>query len=177
MLHNMRVLAVGDHFFIMISKMSKTSCFKSRHFINIYVINKTLNGRLGTRILSSSAESISHSERFASLTRGRYFQHSKIKFVSPRGHIISSISFAFKREIFLNPLTTKCREKSLDTTSLCITRNLQWTVQRQQNFHTVVTNMFSFDLGTSLKHCTLAETTVARCWELNDRIWSRAWIV
>ena len=29
MLHNMRVLAVGDHFFI-ISKMNKTSCFKSR---------------------------------------------------------------------------------------------------------------------------------------------------
>ena len=26
-----------------------------------------------------------------SLTRERYFQHSKIKFVSPRGHVISSI--------------------------------------------------------------------------------------
>ena len=33
---------------------------------------------------------ISHS--FASLTRERYFQHSKIKFVSSRGHVISSIS-------------------------------------------------------------------------------------
>ena len=44
---------------------------------------------LGIRILSSRAESISHS--FASLTRERYFQHSKIKFVSPRGHVISSI--------------------------------------------------------------------------------------
>ena len=32
---------------------------------------------------------LSHS--FASLTRERYFQHSKIKFVSPRGHVISSI--------------------------------------------------------------------------------------
>ena len=141
MLHNRRVLAFGDHFFI-ISKMNKTSCFKSRHFINIYipVINRTLHGRLGIRILSSRAESISHS--FASLTceilsaledkiriparpcnilyiyRGyymaarvyefyllvlkvsltpslrslvRYFQHSKIKFVYPRGHVISSI--------------------------------------------------------------------------------------
>ena len=88
MLHNMRVLVVGEHFFI-ISKMNKTSCFKSRHFINIYIINRTLHGRLGIRILSSRAEKISHS--FASLTRERYFQHSKIKFVSPRGHVISSI--------------------------------------------------------------------------------------
>ena len=77
MLHDMRVLAVGDPFFI-ISKINKTSCFKSRHFINIYIINRTLHGRLGIRILSSRAESIS--------------QHSKIKFVSPRGHVISSIN-------------------------------------------------------------------------------------
>ena len=84
----MRVLAVGEPFFI-ISKMNKTSCFKSRHFINIYIINRTLHGRLGIRILSSRAKSISHS--FASLTRERYLQHSKIKFVSPRGHVISSI--------------------------------------------------------------------------------------
>ena len=89
MLHKMRVLVVGEQFFI-ISKMNKTSCFKSRHFINIYIINRTLHGRLGIRILSSRAESISHS--FASLTRERYFQHSKIKFVSPRGHVISSLS-------------------------------------------------------------------------------------
>ena len=94
MLHNMRVLVVGEQFFI-ISKMNKTSCFKSRHFINIYIINRTLHGRLGIRILSSRAESISHS--FASLTRERYFQHSKIKFVSPRGHVISSISSICKK--------------------------------------------------------------------------------
>ena len=74
----MRVLGVGGHFFI-ISKMSKTSCFKSGHFINIYIINRTVNGRAGIRILSSRAE------------RERYFQHEKIKFVSPRGHVISSI--------------------------------------------------------------------------------------
>ena len=48
MLHNMRVLVVGDHFFI-ISKMNKTSCFKSGHFINIYIINRALHGRLGIR--------------------------------------------------------------------------------------------------------------------------------
>jgi len=34
-------------------------------------------------------KSISHS--FASLTRERYFQHTKIKFVSPRVHVIASI--------------------------------------------------------------------------------------
>ena len=84
----MRVLVDGEQFFI-ISKMNKTSCCKSRHFINIYIINRTLHGRLGIRILSSRAESISHS--FASLTRERYFQHEKIKFVSPGGHVISSI--------------------------------------------------------------------------------------
>ena len=44
----------------------------------------------GYEILSSRAESISHS--FSSLTLERYFQHSKIKFVSPRDHVISSIS-------------------------------------------------------------------------------------
>ena len=88
MLHNMRVLAVGDHFFI-ISKMSKGNCFKSGNFINVYIINGTLHGRAGIQILSSRAESISHS--FASLTRRRYFQHSKLKFVSLRGHVISSI--------------------------------------------------------------------------------------
>ena len=32
---------------------------------------------------------VSHS--LASFTRERYFQHSKIKFVSPHGHVISSI--------------------------------------------------------------------------------------
>ena len=47
------------------------------------------------RILSTRAESISHS--FVSLTRARYFQHSKIKFVSPLGHVISSTSIPHYR--------------------------------------------------------------------------------
>ena len=67
----------------------KKSCVLCGNFISIYEINRTLHGRLGIRILSSRAESISHS--FASLTLERYFQHSKIKFVSPSGHVISSI--------------------------------------------------------------------------------------
>ena len=71
-------------------KMNKNkSCVLCRNFISIYKINTTLHGRLGIQILSSLAESISHS--FAPLTRERYFQHSKIKLVSPSGHVISSI--------------------------------------------------------------------------------------
>ena len=46
------------------------------NFISIYKINRTLHGRLGIRKLSSSAASISN---------------LKIKFVSPRGHVISSM--------------------------------------------------------------------------------------
>ena len=37
------------------------SCLLCRNFISIFRINSTLHGRLGTRILSSHAESISHS--------------------------------------------------------------------------------------------------------------------
>ena len=55
--------------------------------MSIYEINRKLHGRLGIKILSSHAERISHS--FPLLTRERYFQHSKIKFGSPRGHVIS----------------------------------------------------------------------------------------
>ena len=63
-----------------ITRVSK-SCVLCRNFISIYKINRTLHGRLGIRILSSRAESISHS--FASLTRERYFQHSKKKICIP----------------------------------------------------------------------------------------------
>ena len=67
----------------------KKGCLLCGNFISIYVINRTLHGRLEIRILSSRAESISHS--FAALIRERYFQHSKIKLASPRGHVISSM--------------------------------------------------------------------------------------
>ena len=70
-------------------KFFKKCCVLCRNFISIYIINITFHSRLGIQILSSRAESISHS--FASLTCERYFQYSKIKFVSPRGHEISSI--------------------------------------------------------------------------------------
>ena len=72
--------AIDDHFLLF------RSCLLCGNFISIYIINRTLHGHLGIRILSSSAESISL--EFAALTRERYFQHSKIKFVSPRGRVI-----------------------------------------------------------------------------------------
>ena len=68
--------------------MNKKSCVLCRNFISIYKINRTLHGRLGIRILSSRAESIHISHSFASLTRERYFQHSKVKFVYPSGHVM-----------------------------------------------------------------------------------------
>ena len=44
-----------------------------------------INGRAGKRILFPSAES--------PLTRERYFQHEKIKFVSPSGHVMFWVFF------------------------------------------------------------------------------------
>ena len=75
--------------FCCFEKWIKKSCALRRNFISIYKINRTLHGHLGIQILSSSAESISH--EWAKRTSERYFQHSKIKFVSPQGHVISSI--------------------------------------------------------------------------------------
>ena len=72
-----------------VSKMNEKKLCLCWNFISIYKINRTLHGRLGIRILSPRAKSISHS--FSLLIRERYFHHSKIKFVSPRGHVISSI--------------------------------------------------------------------------------------
>ena len=87
------------HYFA-VSKMNKKSSVLCRNFISIYKINRTLHGRAGIRILSSSAESISH--EWAKRTSERYFQHSKIKFVSPRSHVISSIySFRVARRMGL----------------------------------------------------------------------------
>ena len=80
---------LGNCTILLFRKWIKKSCVLCRNFISIYKINRTLHGCLGIRILLSCAERISH--LFASLTRERYFQHSKIKFVSPCSHLISSI--------------------------------------------------------------------------------------
>ena len=55
-------------------------------------IEKTGGGRAGVRVLSSRADGISHS--FASLNRERYFQHEKIKFVSPSGHVMFCLFYS-----------------------------------------------------------------------------------
>ena len=79
-----RHFVIGDHFnctTLLFREWIKKSCVLCRNFISIYKINRTLHGRLGIRILSSRAESISHE-----------WAHSwEIQFVSPRGHVISSI--------------------------------------------------------------------------------------
>ena len=62
-----------------VSKMNKKSCVLCKNFISIYKIHRTLRGCLGIWILSPRAESISH---------------SKIKFVSLHGHVISSLYYS-----------------------------------------------------------------------------------
>ena len=71
------------------------NCFNEMvwYFIGVYIINRTLHGRLRIRNFSSRVENIS-------LVRGAYlwniFQHLKRNIVSPRGHVISSISSHLK---------------------------------------------------------------------------------
>ena len=81
--------AFCDFAILLLRKWIKKSCVLCGNFISIYKINRTLHGRLGIQILSSRAEIISH--EWVKQTSERYFQHLKIKFVSPRGHVISSI--------------------------------------------------------------------------------------
>ena len=60
------------------------------HFIGVYIINRILHGRLEIRNFSS------HVEKNISCIRSTHtwnvFQHSKRNFISPRGHVISSMS-------------------------------------------------------------------------------------
>ena len=123
MLHNMRVLVVGEQFFI-ISKMNKTSCFKSRHFNNIYI----------------------------------YFQHSKIKFVSPRGHVISSISnyCAQKKPLICRNSITARRNVSCETRLVVSQGALHcWLDPKPQNT-TVRINTLGWKLTTAEWICERA---------------------
>jgi len=63
----------------------KLRCLRFWCFINIYIINRTLHGCLGIRILPSCADDLSPIS---------IQQHSTIKFVSPCGHVVSCTSFA-----------------------------------------------------------------------------------
>ena len=61
------------------------------YFIGVYVVNRTLHGRLEIQHFSSSVEKYFTS--VAQRTSEIFFQHEKRNFVSPRGHVISSIFF------------------------------------------------------------------------------------
>ena len=80
--------AIGDHFncINLLSQKWKKSCVLWGNSIRIYKINRTLHGRLGTRILFSRAESISQSQSWE-----RYLQYDQMKLVFPSTNVMSSI--------------------------------------------------------------------------------------
>ena len=59
------------------------------YFISVYIINRILHGRLEIRNFSSHVENIS---LVCCAHSWNIFQHSKRNFLSPRDHVISSIS-------------------------------------------------------------------------------------
>ena len=71
------------------------------HFIGVYIINRTLHDRLEIRNFSSRVEKYFTSER------------SKRNFVSPRGHVISSIylpSTVFIAQVLVGPSIKRNKE-------------------------------------------------------------------
>ena len=79
------------------------------YFIGVYIINRTLHGRLEIWNFSSSVEKYFTSER------SDFFQHEKRNFIYPRNHVISSIYLLFspKTGISGNEKTNKkntCRD-------------------------------------------------------------------
>ena len=70
------------------------------YFVGVYIINRTLNGRLEVQNFSSRVEKyFTRSQR--SLVR--YFSTIEEKFRTPRGHVISSINKS--RQALLTQLT------------------------------------------------------------------------
>ena len=78
-----------DHIPYYLSRLSRAHFFRQPFSKQLYIINRTLHGCLETRNFSSHVENISLI-RCALLWN--IFQHSKRNFVSPRAHVISSIS-------------------------------------------------------------------------------------
>ena len=70
-----RHFAIGDHFncTCCFENEYKKSCLLCRNFISSYRIKRTLHGSLGIRILSSSAESISHKSRVSEANEWEIF--------------------------------------------------------------------------------------------------------
>ena len=97
------------------------------YFIGVYIINRTLHGRLEIRNFSSRVENIS---RLSAAKKWNIFQLSRRNFVSPRGHVISSMFVMTKLEKKKNnkkqwDSSTKCREQlPLVEASLVVKRSL-----------------------------------------------------
>ena len=62
------------------------------YFIGVYIINRTLHGRLEIQNFSSSVEKYFTSQRSEQV---KYFKHSKRNSGSPRGRLIFSIFYSF----------------------------------------------------------------------------------
>ena len=81
-------------------------------------IKASKQGRAGIRISSSSAESISH--EWAKRTCERYFQHEKIKFVSPSVHVMFCLFYRYWWNSYIKHNLKLicgciCGEESVDT--------------------------------------------------------------
>ena len=76
------------------SRLSQEKCLTEMvlYFIGVYIINRTLHSRLEIRNFSSSVEKYFTSERSE---RVKYLQHEERNFVSPHGHVISSMCYIF----------------------------------------------------------------------------------
>ena len=61
------------------------------YFIGVYIINRTLHGRLEIRNFSSRVEK--NISWVSAAKEWNIFQHSKRNFISRHGHVISSIYF------------------------------------------------------------------------------------
>ena len=82
------------------------------YFIGVYIINRTLHGRLEIQNFSSRVENISL-VRYAH--SGNFFQHSKKNSVSPRGHVISSMYDKIDiRNLQSEKHENRCLETSLE---------------------------------------------------------------
>ena len=124
-----RHFAIADHFnctILLFWKWIKKSCVLCRNFISIYKINRTLHGRLGIRILSSSAESIFH--EWEKWMTERYFQHEKIKFVSLQSNVISSIYTCMSLHwIVFTYFCKKQKPSNTDCPNKLHSNKFQWT--------------------------------------------------
>ena len=78
----------------MINRTFQTKKYLSKlvwYFTGVYIINRTLHGRLEIQNFSSCVEK--NISQVSAANEWNIFQHSKRNFISRRGHVISSIYF------------------------------------------------------------------------------------